>query len=588
MMKILNQNKVELNLNQIKEQPGPKACDLPIPNVRSPSEIMTLTRLGSIFPHRLSFMRIFIRSLIKEKSQIKILTKQLNEDGYGHLVLSLSLGGRSYSLIGYTQPLKHEERTDRVIATKWDASFCLFNGIPNKRQISKLKSQVSSQEAGRFDQDVLTISRANKSIRLFKHVLESLASGNQPQLTKLLETGYLMRTTAVYGNGKFGIADRSKILNQKGLEGPFQVEMLTVFLIREFTFLLIEHCAKKRGGVNAVALDINLKRYLGIGNSTGLGMAPFLVNHPCLLHSWMLAKEIALARALNVNVLTEKQIQKFFKLFKRAKQHIHEWNVEDTLQMQRILELRQDLKFLEQKITNNSLSTKYPFQFIFEKTYKLSIETQELIASILIELVPKEVDGLALCLANPNEPILDPSMRISELKNIIACEYSWVSKIVFQKEKTDAFFWYTSQEKLEPRLGKRYEEEGAELEMPFNIPKYVKKLDHTLNNDSIDDETVAEFLLRHPEFRYIIRRIQNTRKYPYSEIRDNLVGENCRPIDLLRCKLAFFGASKFDPKSDRWTRITLFQGAPTSTDLFINNSSSLEHLDDWLFATLPT
>ena len=33
-----------------------------------------------------------------------------------------------------------------------------------------------------------------------------------------------------------------------------------------------------------------------------------------------------------------------------------------------------------------------------------------------------------------------------------------------------------SQEKLEPRLGNRYKEDGSELEMPFNIPLYVQKL----------------------------------------------------------------------------------------------------------------
>jgi hypothetical protein len=39
------------------------------------------------------------------------------------------------------------------------------------------------------------------------------------------------------------------------------------------------------------------------------------------------------------------------------------------------------------------------------------------------------------------------------------------------------------------------------------------------------------------------------------------------PIDLLRCKLAFFGATRFDPRSDRWVRISLFQGAPYPDDL---------------------
>ena len=50
-------------------------------------------------------------------------------------------------------------------------------------------------------------------------------------------------------------------------------------------------------------------------------------------------------------------------------------------------------------------------------------------------------------------------------------------------------------------------------------------------------------------------------------IEDNLLEESCRPINLLRCKLAMFGATKFDPKSDLWIRIALFQGAPLAKDL---------------------
>ena len=56
-------------------------------------------------------------------------------------------------------------------------------------------------------------------------------------------------------------------------------------------------------------------------------------------------------------------------------------------------------------------------------------------------------------------------------------------------------------------------------------------------------------------------------KYAYAEIRDNLLGAELRPIDMLRCKLAMFGARKFDPRSDRWLRITLFQGAPFPDEL---------------------
>ena len=71
--------------------------------------------------------------------------------------------------------------------------------------------------------------------------------------------------------------------------------------------------------------------------------------------------------------------------------------------------------------------------------------------------------------------------------------------------------------------------------------------------------------------------MQTLARHPYAEIRDNLIAEDCLPIDMLRYKLAFFGAAKFDPKSDRWTRITLAQGAP----LF----DELDSADDWWLPT---
>ncbi|MEH6546519.1 MAG: hypothetical protein V7701_08840, partial [Sneathiella sp.] len=133
---------------------------------------------------------------------------------------------------------------------------------------------------------------------------------------------------------------------------------------------------------------------------------------------------------------------------------------------------------------------------------------------------------------------------------------------------------YVSEEKLEPRLGDRYEEEGAELEMPFDICKQIQELDRDLETLTAEN-SVAELLLQYPHYRQIVRRIQCSEMYPYSEIQDNLIGSKCLPINMLRCKLSFFGASKFDPKSDRWTRITLYQGAPLFDELQEKDA------DDW-------
>ena len=63
--------------------------------------------------------------------------------------------------------------------------------------------------------------------------------------------------------------------------------MLSVYLIREFSVELVEHVAKQTNPKKAVKLDRRIKQHLGIGNSTGLGMAPFIIKHPKLINKWM-------------------------------------------------------------------------------------------------------------------------------------------------------------------------------------------------------------------------------------------------------------------------------------------------------------
>ena len=134
------------------------------------------------------------------------------------------------------------------------------------------------------------------------------------------DIGYLMRTTAVYGNGKFGIADRHLIADRPGLDGPFAAEMLAVYLIRHFTLDLVQH-------VGRGSIDRRLARHFGIGNATGLGMAPFLVTHPVLLNNWMMARETALVRARGVGGLSGAQRVRLGELAGRALAHLGEWHV---------------------------------------------------------------------------------------------------------------------------------------------------------------------------------------------------------------------------------------------------------------------
>jgi hypothetical protein len=171
-------------------------------------------------------------------------------------------------------------------------------------------------------------------------------------------------------------------------------------------------------------------------------------------------------------------------------------------------------------------------------------------------------------------------MTVADLRASIQNRYVWALARDYDIPEEQQYFWYYSEDKLEPRLGDRYTEPGAELEMPLAFGRDIAALENELAN-VIPSTSVAVFLLAHPEFRHLVRRVQMTEHFPYGEIHDSLIASNVRPIDLLRFKLAFFGASKFDPKSDLWTRITMFQGAPMPDEL------DQAKADDWAFPVKP-
>ena len=262
--------------------------------LRDPNIIMKLSRLGSFHQSKLSFLRSFLDEF--KDWDYNRDSFNLDKSGNGTAVYSFKKKDRVYSLVCFANKIDDNERSDRVIATKWDAAFTLHDGVPTKNDIKRLKNEVPRQEVGRLSYKELTLSRANKSVRVFNHVVECLSNGNQPDLKLLEKVGYLYRTTAVYGSGKFGLADRFRIKNREEINGPFRLEMMLVYLVRQFTFDQVNHVAKYKNPKKAVTLDFKICKNLGIGNSTGLGMAPFIVNHPTLLHNWIFSRETALKK----------------------------------------------------------------------------------------------------------------------------------------------------------------------------------------------------------------------------------------------------------------------------------------------------
>ena len=531
--------------------------------LRNPKEIMKLSRLGSFHQSKLSFLRSFLNEF--KNWEFKRDLFNLDENGYGVAVYSFKKNKRIYSLVCFANLISDDERSDRVIATKWDAAFTLHDGIPSKMDIERLKNEVPKQEIGRLSYKELTLSRANKSVRIFNHVVERLSKGLQPDLKLLSNVGYLYRTTAVYGSGKFGLADRFRIKNREEINGPFRLEMMLVYLVRQFTFDQVNHVAYHKDPKNAVKLDENICKNLGIGNSTGLGMAPFIVNHPTLLNNWIMSREIALQKIRKIKKVEIKDSKIFLDCLQKSLSNITSWNTEDKFQQKKIQLLFKDVKkFLDFIKREFDFKTDYAFNHLYLWLEKETCEECiEYIVSIMMEPYDNITKPLIKLMSSDEEKYFNiPTEKtVEELRTILENKYSNILKIDFEEKKNNQNFWFISKNKEEPRLANRYNEQGSELEQPLAIARDIKilyeKLLETKNSNSI-----AKFLSNNSDLRHVVRRAFIIEKFPYSEIQDNTISKDTIPIDMLRLKLSFFGALKFDPRSDKWLRICMFQGAP--------------------------
>ena len=552
------------------------------PNIklRDPSVVMKLSRLGSFHQSKLSFLRSFIREFKQWNYKRNLL--DLNKNGYGTAIYSFEKNGRNYSLVCFAQHIELHERSDRVIATKWDAAFVLHDGVPTKKDIDRLRDNVPKQEIGRVSYKELTLSRANKSVRAFEHVVESLSQGRQPDKDLLSKVGYLYRTTAVYGSGKFGLADRFRIKDRKEICGPFRLEMMLVYLVRQFTFDQVNHIAKSKNPNKAIKLDEDIARNLGIGNSTGLGMAPFIVNHPTLLHNWIYCREKALKEIRSIENVYIDDFNLFKDCFDKSKSSINTWLTDSQFQINKIKSLKSDLsKFTQYLESDCSTKINYLWNQIYIWVEKnLGEECIEYIVSMMMEPYDKIVDPLINNMSSEEEKYFNiPAHRkVSDLKIIIESNYKSIIEIDFKKKNSTANFWFISKNKEEPRVANRYEESGSELEQPLAIARDTKLLYEKVLKAKQTD-TVAEFLLNNDDVRHVVRRAFIVEQFPYSEIQDNTISATLVPIDMLRLKLSFFGAIKFDPRSDKWLRINMYQGAPLPHEMKLSN-------DTWVYNSL--
>jgi len=249
----------------------------------------------------------------------------------------------------------------------------------------------------------------------------------------------------------------------------------------------------------------------------------------------------------------------------------------------KLARLTGDLERLEATVVDGALAGEAPWDRLWcWAEAHLSPEGQEQLVSLLLEPYGDLVDDLADGMSTDEGAVfrIDGAMTLSRLRAIVEDIYGFALGLDWDQPGNTARAWYVSAEKLEPRLGERRAEPIEPYEQPLSPSRDAARMHADIVRWAGED-SVAAFLLRHPEHRHIARRAQIAARHPYAEIRDNTLAADLLPIDLLRCKLSFFGATHFDPRSDRWVRINMYKGAPFPHEL----ATCAE--DDWAYPLMP-
>ena len=299
-------------------------------------------------------------------------------------------------------------------------------------------------------------------------------------------------------------------------------------------------------------------------------MAPFIVNHPTLLNNWILSRETALKKIREIKIVENEDSELFKDCVKKSLKNITSWNTDSEYQQNKIKLLLKDLENFIDYIENNfNFKTEYPFNTIYMwLEQNVCEECIEYIVSIMMEPYNNITEPLVSNMSSDEDKYFNipTNRKVHELIGIIEARYPNILEINFDQKENNQNFWFISKNKEEPRLADRFEEHGSELEQPLAIARDIKKLYEKLLLEK-NNSTIAKFLSLNSELRHVVRRAFIIEKFPYSEIQDNTISKSIVPIDMLRLKLSFFGALKFDPRSDKWLRICMFQGAPLPNEL---------------------
>lgn len=533
--------------------------------------------LGAARLTRYSFSRTMLRRAVAEGWTASRVHQDLDAEGRGESIYRVDTGTHRFHFVAFTTTVDESAHTDRVIAERWEVAAVLVEGDVDDHLLATLRTEVPEQEKGRLDPRVLTLTRGNRSVRFFGSLVDDLAAGRQPDPEGVGDAAYILRSTAFYANGKFGMRSFDGYDQDHPFRVPYRAQFVAAWLFRELGYDMVEHCARLKGGEAAVGFDDRWRRFFGLGNATGLGLVPYAFKHPRVLDAWVGVREVALSevRALAGDLERSALLTGWID---RARRHFATGSDDDCtpfLSPQALVPVVDGVAAAWERCSADDR----PYDALYRWAEEQGPETSELVVSLLLELHDGDDDLFDELFLVDEHSSVDPATTVGDLRVLLDERFGWLGDLDLDAEEAATFWWVVSDNTEEPRRAPwaRLEPEGRDVAVDVALRMW--RLAGALE-DEPGDRTVADLLAECPEHRAAVGRLVASDRR-YGEPRDNTCAAGYLPLQIQRFQLAQYGMDEFKPKSTDWLRVTLFQGAPRLADLGPDLN------DDWALPERP-
>jgi hypothetical protein len=557
--------------------------------MRSAGEMMQPERLAAIQPSRISASRALAGRAIRGRWQILCKRFDIDEKGNGVAEYRIEIGGWRFSFPVYSFEPSPHGRTGRIIGRAWDMMGALVEDEMSQADFETTRTELPKLYEGRATPGTLIWCRSNRSGRFFESARQALQAGRQPDVAELAQTCYLMRNTGLDGNGTFGTKTFLAYEGDHPLRWSLAAQMLCAYMMRVFAQDLLQHLVRL-GSPQAPEMAKDLRRFLGVGNGSALGLMLFVNNHPRLIERWLFIREEAIARAKAV--LPDDQGTEIAKLlgliekainFRSQDRAAYENFTRSDVLAEELQVIRRAVADLLQRWQAGNRFESEPFADLAASLDgRVHAEAMETLHSLLIELVPEEADALVEGLVIDEELTGRPEMSAGRLRDILRNEYAWAFRLDLDIAPAERYVWYKSVTAEEPRRGPAGEVGEGVVNLGLDLPRLVVALDRDLA--AVDPSlSTARFLIAHPQHRAIVTRVQALAGTSLHSPHADIMSGAFTPAHITRLlNVGIHGIDKTRDFLDRNLRGVLFHGAPIPEDIASGTADDL-----WFYPAEP-